>query len=905
MNPSCIRPNRLGVFLTLHVFSVEQSFWSRSRPFLLAIAATAFLVVSRDTLADEVRRHELKIPAQRLDLSLKVLAEAVDAQTLFSFDALSAIEAPPLSGSYTPTEALEALLIGTGFEAQINDRDVIVVRKRKAAIQGEGKERMEQSKLATSGKSQNLLWTALAAFFSTGAGAVTQDMNGKHGPGTIEEVIVTASKRAMSLQEVPLSITAISADEMQKRGLVSMNDYLRTVPSASYIDRGAGRNSIVLRGISADPQQEGFNNGPTVGVYLGEMPLSSIGVFGSLDIRLIDIDRVEILRGPQGTLYGSSALGGAVRYIPGSPDLSEFTGSLRANFSQTGEEGGSNHDVSGVINVPLIEGKLGLRGVAYRIDNSGFIRNLAGSDPSRVAAAEAFGATDLLVDQDDVGNDVTLGGRIILHFQPTEQLAATLSYLNQESEQSGNPNSRFEFGRWGQSEYLPGGPLQGAEQGLLDEAEITNLTLSYDMDWGEFVSSSTMMDRKTGSLRDLDFLFGGVPTPQFDEWNTDAFVQEIRFSSRWNGPLQLVGGYYYEDFEVNQQEYVYFGGDDVQLNPFLPGEAVLYDFNRTEFIEQHAVFGELSYDVSKAITMTLGGRLFRYDRRTLQATGGFFGGTELDNPNVSDLKSNDTGSNFKFNASYHLSDDALVYAQWSEGFRLGRPIAPVPANICDLDGDGIFDGTSLPIDTSSTNPDTLESYELGGKFGFSDGKVQVNAAIFHNDWEGIPVNVIGACQLSLQANAGAAQTQGVEVEAQIALTPSLSFSAGLSLLDAKLSEDAMAVNGADGDRLPGSPETTFSLGVMYELSIGRFPAFVRSDYAYVGDFFTDFKESEPALGDYHQWNMRVGVDLERWRIQLFGSNLLNEDALTWYRRSSFEAFRLRPRSLGVEVALDF
>lgn len=853
---------------------------------LLLIVSSAAWAVEAET------KFDFNVAVKAVDLALTEFAEQADLTLVFPDDLVQEKQANELVGRYTLQEGAEILLSGTGLTPEFSNKVVLSIRTDEESASGE--ESMTVVKKAG-------LAAVLAAFFSAGVNA--QENAGDNKP-VLEEIVVTASKRAMNLQDVPASITAIGAEEMQKRGLVSMNDYLRTIPSVSYIERGAGQNAVVVRGISADPQQEGFNSGPTVGVYLGEMPLSSIGVFGSVDIRLIDIERVEVLRGPQGTLYGSSALGGAVRYVPKSPDLSEVSGSLEAVYSQTGEEGGANSELSGVLNLPLIEDRLGVRGVVYRLDNSGYVNNIAGSDASRVAAATAYDATSLLVDQQEVGSEVTLGGRISLYYQPSDNFSATLSYLNQDSEQSGSPYSQPDLGKWTQSEYQPGRPVLGKEQGLLDKTEITSLNLTYQMAWGEILSSSTFMERRSETLRDLDFLFG-VPTPQYDEWNTDAFVQEVRLTSLWEGPLQFVSGYYYEDFEVNQQEFVYFGGGDSQLNPYVVGEDILYDFNRTEFIEQHAVYGEIAYSFSEAFSLTLGGRAFQYDRRTLQATGGFFGGAALDDPNISDLSSDDSGSNFKLNASYHVNDDALLYAQWSEGFRLGRPISPVPANICDLDNDGIFDGTSLPIDTSSTNPDTLQSYELGGKFSLSDGNVRINAAVFHNDWEGIPVNVLGTCQLSLLANAGVARTQGIEIESQFYLTPSLSLSAGFSFLNAELADDAPAVNGASGDRLPGSPETTFNLGVSYEFDISRYAAFVRSDYSYVGEFFSDFKESAPALGDYHQLNMRFGISLDKWRIEVFGTNLLNEDAMTWYRQSSFYAFRLRPRTLGLELGFNF
>ena len=198
---------------------------------------------------------------------------------------------------------------------------------------------------------------------------------------------------------------------MNKRNLVGMGDYLNSLPGVSVLDQGPGFNSVIIRGLAADPQNEGADSSPVSGVYFGETAISGFGVAGnSADIKLVDMERVEVLKGPQGTLYGAGAMGGVVRNIPAAPDLNEVQGSLHFGYSNTAEEGGDNNSIKGVVNIPLIEDVLAIRAVAYQFENSGYYKNVAASDPLTAASATAFSA--VAVNRDDVGSDEVVGGRI-------------------------------------------------------------------------------------------------------------------------------------------------------------------------------------------------------------------------------------------------------------------------------------------------------------------------------------------------------------------------------------------------------------------------------------------------------------------------------------------------------------
>ena len=261
----------------------------------------------------------------------------------------------------------------------------------------------------------------------------------------IEEVVVTATKRGdTSVQDIPFSISVASGDMIDKTGMVGMDDYLRTLPSTNFLDRGAGRNGIIVRGVTASPQTD-----VTVGVYVGETPLtglgsSSPGSGGNPDLKYVDMQQVEVLRGPQGTLYGDGSIAGTVRAIPNAPDLNVFSGEIAANYSSTADAGDDNSMIRGVLNIPVVEDQFAVRIVGYGYDNSGYYQSVSGSNADKQIWAGAFGG--VATDKDDVGSDKYSGGRISALWQASDSFDATLTYMTQDIDQSGLPESFLALG---------------------------------------------------------------------------------------------------------------------------------------------------------------------------------------------------------------------------------------------------------------------------------------------------------------------------------------------------------------------------------------------------------------------------------------------------------------------------
>jgi len=530
-------------------------------------------------------------------------------------------------------------------------------------------------------------------------GMSTQAMSADDNPLALEEVVVTATKRGeASLQEIPMSISVVSGDMIAKQGLVGMDDFLRSTPATNFLDRGAGRNGIIIRGVTASPQTDA-----TVGVYIDETPLtglgsSSPGSGGNPDLKFVDMERVEVLRGPQGTLYGDGSIAGTVRVIPNAPVLSAFSGEITGNVSSTADEGGSNTMLRGVLNLPVVEDTFAIRIVAYDYDNSGYYKSVSGSNADKQIWAGAFGG--VATDKDDVGSDKYTGGRISALWQVTDSFDVSLSYITQDIEQSGIPES---FMNLGGTQRAPFQKLDGSDEALGMDFEVTNLEMNLDLGQIQITSSTSMAETTSLQDRDLGLYFGpllgvdDIPLFLTDSGEIESFTQELRLNTRLDGPWQFLLGAFYQDIENKQRQDFLFEGDPA-ADPF--GGALLFGSKLNEDIEQLAFFGEVTFDITDQLTAVAGVRHYDYDQTASDSADGLFNGGSSSNT----LEAEDSGQTYKLGLTYIPSDSATYYATFAQGFRLGGPQADVPSDLCDLNGDGLVDGLGVAL------PDPIDSY---------------------------------------------------------------------------------------------------------------------------------------------------------------------------------------------------
>ena len=838
-------------------------------------------------------QYTLDIPSQHIQQALAVLAKQTEHQLLFSNELVNLSQSTAVKGRFTAADALAHLLQGSTLSGSITRRGVIIIRDD-AGDNSEWGKGMRTKK--------NLLAATIAMFL--GSGGVLGESVAESGGATweLEEIVVTATRREVGLQELPMAVSTLSSDAIDKRGLVSMDDYLRTLPGVSMQDRGAGQNSVVIRGVASNP--DGGDSG--AGLYFGETPLTDLiipapsGAAGNAEVKLVDIERIEVLRGPQGTLYGAGALSGAVRVIPASPNLEQIEGRVAVRYSETEEMGGDNNMVQGVISVPLIEDRLAIRAVAYRFDNSGYIKNVAASQPTP-AISDAVALGGVAVDRGGVGGSEFDGYRLTALWQATQEMDITLMYMQQTVEQDGRPESNLDLAGDFQQARLNVGRDGGDYEFTNIDLDIASLTINYDFGWATLTSASSQLDYSVKLENDAThetFLGGG---PFYSPSNLDGprLTQEIRLASQLDGPLQFVGGFYYEDKEIEGDISRVWSGDPAIARPSF------FDISYINKLEQAAVFGELSYQFADEWEVTVGGRHFDYERETETPYIAFSGV-----PSSRDtINTEETGQVYKANLSWTPDDDLLIYGQWSEGFRLGEPLIPESSR-CDADQDGILDdiGISQPDGTDS---DTTENFELGLKTSLADNRVTINAVVYRIDWEGIPVRVnLPTCNNSIVLNAGESKSEGVELEIQTRLTEQVRFDVSASYNDSVLTEDAENV-GSKGDNLPGSADINFSAGLEYGFTLASYNAFARVDYSYVGEYYNNIAETGEASGDFSQIHLKAGVTLDKIDIDVFINNVTNANDFTWVdelssrRYQQNRAYRLRPRTIGLNLAYRF
>lgn len=751
----------------------------------------------------------------------------------------------------------------------------------------------------------------LCATFGAGA-ALAQD--GTDASRVIEEVYVTAQKREQRLVDVPVSITTLTADDISERALVSAEDYLRGVPGVNQVgdSNGVAGQSIVIRGLETTTGAQNYYSGATVGSYFGETPTTgSQGLLGSnVDIKLIDIERVEVLRGPQGTSFGSSSMGGTVRTIPVAPNLDSYGLEIGVDYSVTSGRGDNNYKINGVANLPLAEGRFAIRAVGYSHEASGYYRNTAASNAAFQAAIAPFGVPrNFAINEERMGDYSATGGRLAALFQPSESLRFTLSYLNQTTASDGLPLQNVGYFEQVMLQVPPEHSRKGRAAAFWDaNIEIVNAVVEYDAGWADVLATYSYLEGGSDTAYTVfgpffPLAFGALPVSFLANMDHRENVGEVRLVSKLDGNLNFLAGVYAESKDDSYliPSTIWYGSPS--SNPYAADQrdvgrqTLLYD------MKQKAAFGEVTWEFMSDFSITGGVRAFDFERNDRSAGNGVFWG----NYDVSGgIDTSD--SIFRANVSYKPRQDALIYAGWSQGFRLGRAQGLSPPN-CDANNDARVDGMSLTV-AAATNvdSDTVDSYEIGGKFKLGS-RIYVDTALFRMDWKDIPVNVRPVATCPLTINAGEARSQGVELQARMRMTDSLSIDLGGSYIKAELTADVPLAGFRDGFRLP-APKYNGNLGVQQEFSVAGREAFVRFDAIYIGNFYGNLNQTPNTFVDsYVKLDALARITVNNVKFDLYVDNLTDEDAFTGRSHYTFGGprygYRLRPRTVGMQLTLDY
>lgn len=684
--------------------------------------------------------------------------------------------------------------------------------------------------------------------------------------GILEEIVVTARRREESLQDAPVAVTAFSQRFLEQFGARTFEDFAMSVPGLSFVGNNSPENKIVLRGVSTGVVTR--DEGAVVGLYIDDVPVGSRRF--NPNLRLYDIERVEVLRGPQGTLFGEGSIGGTLRLVPNKPDLESFGGMLEATGSST-TKGGTNNELAGVLNLPIIEGRFAIRVVGYHVEDSGFVDNIA-------------------LDQKDVNHAQTSGQRLVARLEPSDRASITASILRQNTESDGKAQYDPAIGDLLQSRVL--------EEGLGDEFMLANLAVSWSSDTVTLDSSTAYFERSVINLRDITPLVG-VPIFLDDLTEFESVVQEFRLTSNrglfGNRLDWLLGVYYRDDEEFFRQD----AGSEV-----LGGDV----FDSDNFLDrrQFAAFGEVDYRFTEKLTATTGLRWFDIDQQGRNLNAGLLAGLPAGIISETHTESSERGISPKFRLSYAHTERSLLYVLASRGFREGGPtgegVPPDPDT-----------GAAAPTQFDS---DSLWNYEFGLKTSWLNNRLTLNGAIFYIDWEDIQTTSIRSDGHTFTVNAGAARSKGAEVELRAFPTPGLELFVTASYVNSTLTEDQLPPgDGMAGDRIPGVPETSLSAGLHYTHEISRhFDGFVTLNYQKVGDSFNGFGTSTGISGSgadrqdpYDLAKLRAGLQGESWEAALFAENIGDERAVLFFNRivGDVRINTTRPRTIGLALKYRF
>jgi iron complex outermembrane receptor protein len=691
----------------------------------------------------------------------------------------------------------------------------------------------------------------------------------------IEEVIVTASKRDQSLQDFAGAASVIT----NFAGVKNIGDIANQVPGFSIVDAGP-RNptGLVIRGLRMD--EVGSNDlggdGAAVASYVDNIPLQGYFVPPSFSTK--DLQQVEVLRGPQGTLYGNSSIGGLIRYVTAKPDLSKSSVRVGAEVSQTDHSDDLNYDTDLVVNTPLIDNTLGLRLMLGKTEHAGFIDNdylLNGPD-------------------DDINDDQTKQARVSLLWQATDNFSLNTMYHYQKINVGDRQatNEIFTGDKYAaSSRYLQ--PMQG-------ELQLASIDAEYDMEFATLTASVNHYDLAHNERLDqTDYLIylGGSYYTDYEEFsaftasNVDVVKDsvELRLASATDQPLRwLVGGFYSrDDLDVLTRDvapgFADYSGED------RPGD-LDYLAAQTETLDEYSVYAEVSYNLTEKWEATIGLRHFRYEDDLESCYSIYPDEDGLDCESGDDI-SNDTLG--KFSTAYKITENHNVYFSVAEGYRRGG------ANLTPV---GI---TTHPFYAS----DTAVNYELGWRGNWLDNRVQLNTALYTIEWSDIQLSLYEDGR-GYTGNAGEAQTRGIELNGSVQLNDNFKLLGVYNYNSAETTQsvDELGVN--DGDRLPGSPRSQAGIALDFIYPINTTELDANISFHRTGEVYTALNSSYynyQKLQSYNRVNARIGVTLRNWHMGAFVNNISNSRGITGARtnevhgdQGQFE-YITRPRTIGLSV----
>jgi len=770
---------------------------------------------------------------------------------------------------------------------------------------------------------------------------------------TLDTVNVTAQKRTENLQKVPISIQAIGTEQLEQQQISDFDDYAKMIPSLSYGTAGGGVFSgpgfvqVYMRGVASGGDGNHSGSQPSVGMYLDEQPITTIQ--GALDVHMYDIERVEALAGPQGTLYGASSQSGTVRIITKKPDASGFAGSYSVEASAI-DGGGVGHVLEGMINVPIRD-NAAIRLVGWEKHDAGYVDNVAGARqfptwggvvsnqpgcvPSSTVACSGR-------PEEDYNDADTYGLRAALKVDLSDNWSITPSVITQKQKAYGSTGFDPQVGDLKVMHFYPErSDDRWTQAALTVEGKLGNFDVTYafshlkrDVDSeSDYTDYAFWYDALAGYGAYFYDNDGALINPSQYIQAVDGYRKtshELRIASPAENRLRFVAGLFWQEqtHDIFQRYKVNDLADAIEV----PGwsDTIWLTAQQRQDRDQ-AIFGEVSFDITDKLTATAGARWFKADNSLKGFFGygaGFSGSTgesqcfssvQFHGAPCTNLdKSVDERDHIgRFNLTYNINDTKMIYATWSEGYRPG----------------GINRRGTLPPYTS----DFLTNYELGWKTSWGENRFRWNGAVFREDWKDFQFSYLGQNGLTEIRNANQAKIEGVEMDLTWAASYNLSISGGFAWYDAKLTEDYCAQTDAsgnpapecfgpledspdrafEGSRLPITPEFKGSLNARYTFDLAGGEAYWQTSVSHMGDRTSDLREAQrQILGDLDAFttvDLSVGYRKNSWALDFFLKNATDKRAeLTRFSQCAaltcgFQPYTVvaQPRTFGIRFSQEF
>jgi iron complex outermembrane receptor protein len=734
----------------------------------------------------------------------------------------------------------------------------------------------------------------------TAHGAAAQEATGSD---QIERVEVTATRTgSVDVQQVPAAITVLKPDSLSRYSLGNLDDIAALVPAMTVQQQATGVNNITMRGLVVRgivPSE--VQDASLVAVYIDEMPVTLKSA--NPDLKVLDLERIEVLQGPQGTLFGAGSMAGTVRQITQKPEFNDLFGSVEAVGSHTSKFGAGNRNLRGTVNLPLKDDTLALRLTGYTGKDSGYVRN------------QLTGRTT---------NDVSTNqGRAALRLRASADLLVDAS-ITASNIKGGINDAYADLAPYTTVALLP-------EVGN-DKLQLYNLTVNYGLGAAKLVASTSYLHRDTLYVTSAQypataFIFGGQPPLMQSAYTignaVEDFTQEIRLHSSGSGKLQWTAGAFFEKgrrdtaqdqpttgFDARFAETRNFPGYDSQVNELASSPDNYFSGRQHVRSRQVALFAEATYTVLDRLDLTAGLRLFRGTQDFDLRFSGLFGNlanatpaSPVGVPALANSSATARGANPRFAAAWRVDDDHTLYASAGKGFRYGGNNQPVPFNFCGIQAPDTF------------APDTLWNYEVGAKNTLFNRRVTFNASAYLIDWKDVQVFNRLPCTYYFTQNAGRIRSEGLELESLFKITRRASVGVSASLNHAVARDTVQtgiaAQNIPAGARVPYAPKFAASANASYSIPLAAGSEIgMSASYAHRGEAFTNFAASQGSyarIPSSNTLNATVTYRSGAYELGLFGTNLTNGATISDVTPNSIAIqpgntlYMVRPRTVGLRV----